>query len=647
MSFGKMLWCLGILAVLAASLFSPGSAIAYSVGSGFGTACHERISARAMDVIVQAMDPQELEALEVPDDEVLEGFMRMAEKKGRAGGLQFTRKQNFLLVSLLIGARYPDTDGHSVTSLQDLRLIHGDPSNEGQYRHCLRGLEDNYAAGNQTALDGAKKIIIDTIQYGWDYGKDHGSDYVTAEVYLDFYGIVPVKVLAMPYYFGAALHTFQDCFSHTLRTDADGLHSVVTVMNFIDAISPSFHEEEDGLAHSKTLDDCMLEEASELTQAVTDASVELAEASVNLGLHGERNAALLLPTLNRWMGLVPGCTMANHYCHNYRWEEIARDEQTEPYMEEVFGCSVPGRSGSASGLAIMGMGLALLGLVRVGRRRVLLSLARSCVVVLAAGVLLTASPAVAQVEVVPEAAEIKVDWGVELPLTGIGYLFWTAPMLFRDELYSEQPVGVLDKGTVNPLDRAFMGRPSSDARLASDILAGAIPAAVVATAAVYLPINGWAATLDDMLIVGESVALAGVSHQLTRHAFRRPRPYMYEDGHSQARNNVEDLNSFFSGHTAAVFAAAASYSMLFNYRHPESEWGWLPWAAGMTMGSAMAFSRVYAQDHFLTDVAVGAAVGIGWGILLPWMHVSKATSTKGISCLPVVSSDFFGVSISL
>jgi membrane-associated phospholipid phosphatase len=71
-------------------------------------------------------------------------------------------------------------------------------------------------------------------------------------------------------------------------------------------------------------------------------------------------------------------------------------------------------------------------------------------------------------------------------------------------------------------------------------------------------------------------------------------------------------SSFPSGHTASAFAFATGTS---------SE---LPGLAPVLvpLACAVAYSRVYTGVHYPTDVAAGAAIGVGCGVLaarLPWL----------------------------
>lgn len=97
-----------------------------------------------------------------------------------------------------------------------------------------------------------------------------------------------------------------------------------------------------------------------------------------------------------------------------------------------------------------------------------------------------------------------------------------------------------------------------------------------------------------------SLALAGLTVQVGKYAFGRPRPdeSLDADGYTPFSGQV----AMPSGHTALSFALATS---LADDIHR-------PWATvGLYgMATAVAWSRVNDNRHWLTDVAAGALVGI-------------------------------------
>ena len=127
---------------------------------------------------------------------------------------------------------------------------------------------------------------------------------------------------------------------------------------------------------------------------------------------------------------------------------------------------------------------------------------------------------------------------------------------------------------------------------------------IYGTATVGLLAAGLIAKRPDITRAGgrlaASLAVAGLAVQAGKYAFGRPRPdeSLDADGYTPFSGQV----AMPSGHTAMAFALATSLADDI-YR---------PWASVGLYGlaSAVAWSRVNDNRHWLTDVAAGALVGI-------------------------------------
>lgn len=129
-----------------------------------------------------------------------------------------------------------------------------------------------------------------------------------------------------------------------------------------------------------------------------------------------------------------------------------------------------------------------------------------------------------------------------------------------------------------------------------------------------------------------AAALTGVSKVLTS----RERPYGRLCG-TELNGASEDCTddgryaSFFSGHSSASFSAA-SVSCVQNQYLPL--WGAhgraLPCLLGYGGAATIAGLRIVADRHYLSDVLVGAAVGTGVGLVVPWLHFRDSAATESI-----------------
>ena len=100
--------------------------------------------------------------------------------------------------------------------------------------------------------------------------------------------------------------------------------------------------------------------------------------------------------------------------------------------------------------------------------------------------------------------------------------------------------------------------------------------------------------------IGASVLVSGVAVSMLKEGFGRPRPL-------DSPNDSDDLQpfqgstSFPSGHTTLAFALATAVSH-------ESHSRWVPWVL-YPLAATVAWSRVHQQEHWTSDVVLGAFLG--------------------------------------
>jgi len=94
--------------------------------------------------------------------------------------------------------------------------------------------------------------------------------------------------------------------------------------------------------------------------------------------------------------------------------------------------------------------------------------------------------------------------------------------------------------------------------------------------------------------------------RLVKPIFRRKRPFVDRD---VLVVGIKPLDaSFPSGHSASSFAAAAAIATFYPKAAP----------LAFTLATGVGLSRVYLGHHFPSDVAVGAATGVGIGSIIGW-----------------------------
>jgi membrane-associated phospholipid phosphatase len=168
-----------------------------------------------------------------------------------------------------------------------------------------------------------------------------------------------------------------------------------------------------------------------------------------------------------------------------------------------------------------------------------------------------------------------------------------------------------------------------DARIASDVAAHlAVP--VFAIGAVNLTLVGhdadWGDVFDVSLPVLESAFASQVLTYFVKGAVGRERPDRHFD---RPGSDVADKNiSFWSGHTALAFAFASSAGTVASMR--KSRAAPIIWGVGLTLATATGYLRIAGDRHYLTDVAMGATVGLATGYLIPrLMQYDLALTSSG------------------
>ena len=172
---------------------------------------------------------------------------------------------------------------------------------------------------------------------------------------------------------------------------------------------------------------------------------------------------------------------------------------------------------------------------------------------------------------------------------------------------------------------APLQRKPAPARASDVLVLGAVAGAMGLGLAHGRKAGEWGSLMAG---AGTLAVTAGLT-EVTKNLAGRRRPYTWDPGHSAAGltgycagtppNSPDDCKSFYSGHTA--IAAASSF---FAVRDLQLR-GELKTAAAFRLayGTAAVLTittgtlRVLAGQHYISDVAVGAVVGTGLGLLGP------------------------------
>ena len=154
--------------------------------------------------------------------------------------------------------------------------------------------------------------------------------------------------------------------------------------------------------------------------------------------------------------------------------------------------------------------------------------------------------------------------------------------------------------------------------------------------------------VTDTVILIESLAVAGAVTHIFRYAVRRPRPYLYfDDQYPHRRDTADATMSFWSGHVSELMAFGVAAAYILMKRHNSAAWTVGPWVLFTGLGVATAILRVGSGDHFASDVLAGAMVGVGTGLLVPWLHLPRRdSSAPSVAVTPMATSTMAGLALN-
>jgi membrane-associated phospholipid phosphatase len=162
---------------------------------------------------------------------------------------------------------------------------------------------------------------------------------------------------------------------------------------------------------------------------------------------------------------------------------------------------------------------------------------------------------------------------------------------------------------------------------------GVVPATVIGVYAIHAATttqpagaSKWSDFTLDMLTIAEATALAADANQFAKVWVGRQRPSV----HAQALANPEgaarasdDNRSFYSAHTNTAMALAVSSCTVASMRG----YAWAPvlCVALPTFALGAGYLRIASDNHYFTDVAVGAFAGASFGFAIPYfLHRPRA-----------------------
>lgn len=196
-----------------------------------------------------------------------------------------------------------------------------------------------------------------------------------------------------------------------------------------------------------------------------------------------------------------------------------------------------------------------------------------------------------------------------------------------------------DQESINFLDQWVVGKDSERASTLSDI---PFYAAFAMPAVLFLndETNDNAGQVLGMYL--ESMAITGALFTVTAGITNRARPYIYSATYPMDEKfDSSATRSFYSGHVAATATSTFFTAKVYNDFNPNSPAIPYVWAGAATLPAVVAYLRIEAGQHFLTDVILGYAAGALSGYFIPELHKKSKTN---LDITPVSSRDFTGSS---
>lgn len=200
-------------------------------------------------------------------------------------------------------------------------------------------------------------------------------------------------------------------------------------------------------------------------------------------------------------------------------------------------------------------------------------------------------------------------------LVGAGALYLGLEFGLKDYLDEEQCT-ICAPPAIDAAARRALKWDHTRAAAAISTATGYAMAPIYALTMLYVADAGDARTRVDLALpVLESAVAVGLLHHLVKFTIGRQRPFVHHAPSGRPYDN-DDNASLFSGHTGLAFSVATAAGVIAHERRYRTESA--IWIGGGVIAVTTGYLRIAGDRHWLTDVALGAVVGIGFGLLIPY-----------------------------
>ena len=229
-------------------------------------------------------------------------------------------------------------------------------------------------------------------------------------------------------------------------------------------------------------------------------------------------------------------------------------------------------------------------------------------------------------------------FAVDAPITlGLAGLSATGLYLVKQKhILTAAELAALDRRNVLLIDRFSAGWYSDRAQVISDGFCYGTLALVPALLAFEPNVHGRYGQVAGLYL--ETMTATAAIFTLTVGTVYRFRPYLYGTEGGSKRSGPVATDSFFGGHTAHTATATFFAAQVFHDFNPGSAAQPYVWGVAAAVPAVVAYFRVRAGKHFLTDNLVGYAIGATVGVVVPRLHHNAA----GFDATAVPAQDFTG-----
>jgi PAP2 superfamily len=180
--------------------------------------------------------------------------------------------------------------------------------------------------------------------------------------------------------------------------------------------------------------------------------------------------------------------------------------------------------------------------------------------------------------------------------------------------------------------RQLLWKDVKQATMIGNLLIVAVPVSATLTLSLMAHADGagFREGAEDLLVLTEATSVALTLMQVAKFTSGRLRPDAWAGSGSTTANS---RMSFFAGHGSTSFAIAAAGTQVLRLRGRPG-WKWFA-AISFVSAAATGMFRVASDNHWLTDVVAGAAIGTAVGLSVPLLVLHPAGEhSTGVTLVP-------------